>query len=754
MNDLFNKQLRRDFIRKLAVVPAISYLPFALRRDIPEELEKTAVDYSWTSGIKNEHPRLFLNKSIFPGVKARALNVEREVFEEMKTRVDVLIGRKIEFKEPLAQDGTQNSDHEYGTRAAEAAFLYLVLNDKKYLSLSKYLLITMRDYYNLRVDNKLNIHWYAWSTINSLTAYDWIYNDLTEKERSEIGGPLLGAINKMVSLKEREPFFRENTGGITTGFYGPPSLSWYAGIVFHKTGIDDALAEKLLLKGYDDFTALLKYRSNISGDDGGASTAVLGYCMGAYPWAEFNFFHTFNSLTGTDIAKEWPYVPELLRYVFWNWLPDEHEYGYGDTRHFTNKLPLGDMHMHLSQMIHFYGAAYPDKISLAKWMQLKVQRRNQEIFPFMRFLLTNDFGEIKAKGPSESTPKARLFKNMGQIFMRSGSGADDTYALFTAGGILVQHRHYDNNNFVIYKKGFLALDTGTRPQPGLHLTHYFCRTVAHNCILINMPGETMPRYWGVVGTPAKTETLVPVPNDGGQSRIPGSEVIAFEENANFVYIASDATDSYHKDKADLVIRQFVFLPPDHFVIFDRVISSKAEYKKTWLLHTATEPAISNKEFYADHGEGRLFCRTLLPQNGRLTKIGGPGKQFWSGDKNWPLPTLSPDDWNYKNRNSIPDDTKELLGQWRVEVSPEKEATSDLFLHLIQVGERSLQSMAVSETVQSGDMAGVRFTYGQKQYEVLFNTKDKVGGKILIKQSGDKTTEEYFTQKVNPQKGLF
>jgi len=45
------------------------------------------------------------------------------MFDEMKTRIDKLIGQKIEFKDPYVPDGTQNNDHEYGFRAAESAFL-------------------------------------------------------------------------------------------------------------------------------------------------------------------------------------------------------------------------------------------------------------------------------------------------------------------------------------------------------------------------------------------------------------------------------------------------------------------------------------------------------------------------------------------------------------------------------------------------------------------------------------------------------
>jgi heparin/heparan-sulfate lyase len=340
---------------------------------------------------------------------------------------------------------------------------------------------------------------------------------------------------------------------------------------------------------------------------------------------------------------------------------------------------------------------------------------------------------------------------MGQIFMRSGSGDDDTYALLTAGGVISQHRHYDNNNFVLYRNGFRALDTGTRPEPGQHLTHYYCRTVAHNCILIHMPGEKMPNYWG---GPALSEEVLPVPNDGGQSVILGSEIVAYDENKDYVYIASDATKSYHKNKANLVLRQFLFLLPDHFLIFDRIVSSKPEYKKTWLLHTSAEPIIQGNEFYEESAGGKLFCRTLLPENAEISKIGGPGKQFWSGGRNWPLPLLTPDDWNYRRSNKAPMDTVALLGQWRIEVTPSKPDTSDIFLHMIQVGNKELQGLTDSETFNSGDMTGIRFEYKARQYEIQFTTKGAPGGSISLMQNGKSIREETFTNKVKHQFGLF
>jgi hypothetical protein len=741
----------KNSIRMSYFILFLGVICFSTFTEVSSQEVDPFMDYSWANRIRVDHPRLFFNKNTFPAMKERALNEEKDIFEEMKIRVDLLLGQKIEFPDPLAIDGQQNSNHAYGTRAAEAAFIYLVLEDKKYLDLCKNILVNLIDYYKLRNDNNLNIQWYAYSRISALAAYDWIHNDLTEKERNEIGYSLLHAINYMISPGKSD-IFRRNNGGIQSGFYGPPCLPWYAGLVFYKKRIDDDLAEKLLRKGYDDHTSLLAFRSNIAGDSGGASSATLGYSLGAYPHTEFNFFHTFNSATGLDITEKWPYVPSLINYLLWNWLPGDKQFGYGDVAHTTNDLPLGSMHLHLSQMVHFYGRTHPELISLAKWMLPIIGKSGEGSIPVTRFLLTETHDEIKPKGPPESLRKARHFDNMGQIFMRSGSGPDDTYATFSAGGILTQHRHFDNNNFVIFKKGFLALDAGARPQPGLHLPYYFARTVAHNCITVKMPGEKMPWYWG--GPSLGEEPAPPVPNDGGQNNRMGSEVIAFDENEHYVYIASDATESYHKDKAKLVLRQFVFLPPDHFVIFDRVSSTKPDYEKRWLLHTAAEPTVNAGEFYSDHWEGRLFCKTLLPENGVIKKIGGPGKQFWSDGRNWSMPVLQPGEWGYESRHHIPPDTLALLGQWRIEVYPGKPNIDDVFLHLIQVGDTSLESMVVSRRVDKDGMTGVFFVHENKEYEVMFSAKDETGGRITITQNGQVIIKEEFSKLVKRQTGWF
>ena len=181
----------------------------------------------------------------------------------------------------------------------------------------------------------------------------------------------------------------------------------------------------------------------------------------------------------------------------------------------------------------------------------------------------------------------------------------------------------------------MALDTGTRDQTGgtngnapcvRHNTEYYSRTIAHNCLLIKMPGETFPHHWG----------NVPKKNDGGQNKEHGSVVRAFSTNEHYTYINADASPVYSAQKASLVNRQFVYLPPNHFVIVDHVTSTKDDYAKTWLLHTQNKPDLQDGIMRAEHRDGVLFCKTLWPQDARQELVGGPGKTAWVDGEDFPV----------------------------------------------------------------------------------------------------------------------
>ncbi len=686
----------------------------------------------WTAKIRDDHPRLFFNTDTWPDVKKRALSAERKWYESIKGRVDRLQGQSLDVSEP----------RELGPQAAWAAFVFRMTGDERYLKIARTCLESSLGFYEACFEQKKTVNWYSTSRVHATLAWDWLYNDLSEADRRSYMSRLVRVVDNVV--KARPTIYRENMSGYNTGFYGVRNCLWFIGCTAYGTGIERDLVNEWLAWGRQENVKLLEYRRKARGDDGGGASPTLGYVFGAYPWAEQNFFYTWLSATGENIAPNWPGSAMLTNYIIWNWIaadPEPLEFGYGDTPHTSNRLPTSQLYTHMANIRHLHSDSDPRAAALARHVQQIVPRQFYSstwfIYPF---LLSNMDNSPEPFLP-ENLPSARHFDNMGQIFMRSGTGKNDTYCLFSCGGILTQHRHYDALNFVIYHRGFLALDSGTRYREfenGQHLANYFAQTVAHNCVVIHQPGEPPARYWGgtVVG------------NHGGQHKQLGSAVKAFETNRDYVYVAGDATRCYQHgrrddlpEKCSLATRQIVFLIPNHFMIFDRIEATDPSYRKDWLLHTAHLPNISGRTVRADHGDGRMLCRTLLPADAILTSVGGPGNEFRAAGRNWNIAS-----------DGLKPESLALMGQWRVEVTPGTPRKNDVFLHVIQVGDQQLASMDRTSLFQTTNKCGIRLTTGDSTWEVAFNSTGELGGHIK-RSGGPQDIDSRLSEAVQKQAGI-
>ena len=694
-------------------------------------------DYSWTDSIRTVHPRMFLTSEDIPQIRKAAFSFEQKTFEQMKKRADGLVGKAIVFDDPLARTGEGKPERLYGYYASDAAMLWLITRDKKYLDLCREILDKLTGYYELRVSHNLNIEWYALTQICALCAYDWIYNDLDKYERKVLGRRLFNVMCDIAwhGPDVRQPRFRENISDHKSGCYGIAVLPWYIGLTFWKEGFDDSFCEDMVKNGYDLHCRMVEFRSEMLGQHGGGASGVPGYALAYYPYSEYDFMYTFKSATGIDLSDKMSYMTGYLNYMDWIRLPDNLEYGFGDCNHYNCRLPHTYMNAHVWEIANLFGGQHPEILPVASRLLTKfTSTRPMDAIPFMRLLhkinpLDNTAPDLLSSPAKQ--PKSMYFDTMGQLYMRSGVTDDATYALFVTGGVTSQHKHYDNNNFIIYKYGFRALDSGTRPEPGWHLPYYYARTVAHNCVTILMPDEVFPAYWG--GPAACEDKSLEMPNDGGQCSLLGSRMLELKESEDYVYAASDASGSYNPEKADLVVRELVWCSPDVFVIFDRVVSDKAEYKKTWLFHTAAEPVFKGRLEFSERSQGgKTICRTLFPTDAQMEKIGGPGKQFWSGGRNWPIPELTPEDYGYAQRNNIPPNEHPLVGQWRVEVSPGAERTTDYFMHIIQVGDEKLRKLPDTETFEDDNVIGVEFKYLGKLFRISFDKTGSYGCRIDLK----------------------
>ncbi len=680
----------------------------------------------WTKQIRPDHPRLFFNADTWPGVKQRALGREATSYAAVKARID----------KELSRNPKPEAARDVGPLAARAAFVYRVTGDRKYLGLATVLLQQSLCLYEKRFAERKAVDWYSTSRIHAALAWDWLYSDLEPTLRADLMARLLRVVWAVIDAKPR--IYRENYSGHNTGFYGVHNALWFLGCTALGTGIEPELTARALVWGRDENVKLLAHRRSACGDDGGSASSCLGYAFGAYPWSEQNFLTTWLSSTGEALASAWPHSVMLANYVVWNWIPSAAgplQFGAGDTPHTGNRLPASSLYSHMANIRHLAGAANPEAAGLARYVQSILPESNKHhgstwfIHPFLL---------AKADAPVPDVSIMRLshgrhFEQMGQVFMRSGTGLNDTYCLFSCGGRLSMHRHYDALSFVLYHKGFQALDTGTRHRQfdnGMHLANYYAQSVAHNCVLIHQPDEEPSSYWGGKN----------VVQHGGQRQTLGSKVEAFETNDSFVYVAGDATACYRPKtpgklpvKADLVTRQFVFLMPGHVVVFDRVRGTDAAYRKDWLLHTAHEPVIRDGIARSELGEGCMFVRTLLPRDARIGKVGGPGREFEAGGRNWEL-----------NDRGLYEDQLDTIGRWRLEVTPGAPRCEDLFLHVIQVADRALTVMDAVDLVEANGRIGCRIRSGETAWTVTFATEGALRGHIRRAGGGAAIDRELAT----------
>ncbi|MFD1628319.1 heparinase II/III domain-containing protein [Pseudopedobacter beijingensis] len=689
---------------------------------------------AWLSKISKEHPRIFINKKTLIDIKAKVKQDLCSEYEKLKKEVD-----ELPFDAPIvmntdlyiqnadgsikthkvAEQGQKLFKYNGGDQAVKIALVYLISEDPKlaakavnYIKLANYVFQWTASK-NIWVDLTGNVR------INALTAYDWVCSTLSTAQRKDLLMPMLNYIEK--SQPEGEYTFRRTIGGAIDGNYGETALQWFAGLAGYGDGVDDVRSEKMLKAGGELFVDMMNHRERISAGSGLLSSSTVSYSFFNYPYSSFNFFHTWNSAFGEDLTDKWKQMLDFPNWFDWAAIKLSSTgrmlfHGIGDIGHSDNQLRMDDLYTHMAQVAHFYGAKYPDKIGKAYSLQANLPADKRKVldnlFPFLPFILT-DFNSNKVR-KMDALDYGRYFYNssFGLLLMRSGKGDKDTYASFRFGADQINHQHYDDLSFVIYKENFLALDAGSRTETDHH--HNFApQSVAHNTILIHEPHEPMPDFWKAWSYVPDGKTYY---NHGGQNYKDKSLPLALQSTEDFIYAAADATKNYAALKSREVVRQFVFLKPNVFVIYDRVASVKQSQKKEFLLHFQEKPVvISTNQWKASHG-GNLWVTTLLPEVPNYNLVGGPGREFEASGRNWELAGGA--DW---------DKTMKLTGKWRLEISDAKEADRSVFLHVLQASAAN-DSQQISQSVRkSGDLDIVSISDEQgNKWELSFNRTASVG----------------------------
>lgn len=290
----------------------------------------------------------------------------------------------------------------------------------------------------------------------------------------------------------------------------------------------------------------------------------------------------------------------------------------------------------------------------------------------------NDF--LYLEGPDEPLdnadfPLSHLADSIGRIYARGSWEKDATWLRFECGDHYIGHQHLEVGNFEIYREEPLATESGYYDSYNSnHSVNWYIRTIAHNGILIYMPGEVWPMM--------RDNAMYKYENDGGQTtrwnflhtevegwlankdKYESGDIIAYTNRPEFLYTACDGTKAYDPEKVDKWTREILFLRPHTIVILDRIKGpDSTSYEKKWLLHSRYEPLINKDEYTIKGNKHNLYVKTLIPAAVKASKVYG---------------------YTYNGKTVDPEIAKRSDEEnlWRIESKSSFQGRDEIFLHVI------------------------------------------------------------------------
>ncbi len=628
--------------------------------------------------VRPDHPRMLFSAGDLPWIRERCQTTHKEIWQELKNWMDGSL------------------DYEPDDRPQSAVvprtlgFVYQVTGDEKYARAGIRLL---RHYAKLhlgkvRGGQDANI----WPAVDlrrhNYIAYDWLYNGMTPEERAEIGNMLL----EITELHAKQDTWDHGY----VGGYGQHEDAFYCGLALYESGVNDAKAEEFLKSGFDFLlNQTVAGRNQVATDDGGIQSGM-GYATYNYIPVEAYFLSLWKSATGEDLFDR----DSSLRY-FPVWAL------YTITPSFETP-PICDI-----------GAVDDARVSansLRLFLSLIASRYKDGRAAWLvpgpgRYWINNGAEYILWSDPSinpdllgPELPHGRHFEGLGWVAMRTGWDPDSTYSIFVGGDYYAGHKHRDINSFVIYKKGYLAADARRR----------IYQTAGHNTLLVftdDNDGEQRRPKGDLMYR--NVPEVVPECDMG--------DIVAFETSPHYVYVCGDGTKAYnwrgegeyvygreqtvYRPQLESFTRQYVYLMPNTFVVYDRTVSVKPDARKVWQLQTWNEPKIDTGSgtIVAEHGEGRLTSVTLLPEK----------------------PVIKAQPQHLVGAEQ----TKADL--WQTTVERDAPAKDEQFLHVIHVGDAAGYKRPEVERIDGDGTVGAAITADGMTYTVTFNTVGPVGGHVTI-----------------------
>lgn len=204
------------------------------------------------------------------------------------------------------------------------------------------------------------------------------------------------------------------------------------------------------------------------------------------------------------------------------------------------------------------------------------------------FLFVSDF--LYDPTPITAEPLTNLAtaywgSGTGQLAMRSAWTKTATYANFICGPYTESHAHKDQGSFVLHRGSWLAYDQNISTTSGIEQDE-----AMHNLVRIRSNGTAVHQIEGA----------------------PRCEMTGLVDQASFTYGAARITPVYkNAPSVQKVERDFLFVKPDTFVVFDRVDTTSGA-ERIWTLNVPGTPTANGDLLSFVAGANRIDVRRLSP----------------------------------------------------------------------------------------------------------------------------------------------
>jgi hypothetical protein len=515
--------------------------------------------------LLNVHPRVYVTETDLEKLRIKAHTTHRELWQQVLGNIRAL---RSEPASPPAQQ--RRAQNDVGLAIAEAAFVYKIEGDKKYLAAAKKFMDAAVSYdiwgY---ANNKPNVDLAAGHLLYGLGwGYDLLYNDLNQNERARYRDKLIKQARLLANYFKPKPgktyaYSQNHTFipiaglGVTAyALYGetPEAAEWSA--------LSRAVFDRVL----DTYSQDGYYYEGFE------------YWIFSTPWL-VHYLDAHAHATGEDLYDR-PGFRDMHKYLAHSMLPNgNYVFDFGDifegplTRagkgnEYPRTHPNGHFNTNYNLLYRFAQRFRNGEVQgVADWLKGFNQVNAEDYWSLVWYDET-----LKAV-PITQQPTSHYFRDHEVVYWRSDWTKSATAFAFKCGPseghhttLLLQkfpdwrlssgHAHPDANSFIIFADGqYLSGDTG---YAGVPMTEH------HNTILIDGKGQ------------AKEGAGHDAFEGVGYERLDRVRIVEVKIEQDRVVVRGDATSAYEPEiGVKKFVREFEYRRDVGFTIRDDVETTKA-----------------------------------------------------------------------------------------------------------------------------------------------------------------------------------